>query len=323
MAPLAGSLVPGSGAAPRRSMIVMASSTTGDATPSTALDPESSRFAVQPVEVAHVLVPLDGSPFAERALPVASWIATGVAADMHLVEVVPCDAGEEESGIAVRYLDRVARSHHAAAWDVVEGNHVGATLADAVGTAPGRLACMATHGRGRSVPLGSVAVFLLEHTSRSVVLVGPDARVVVAADAPIVVAVDGSTRDDVLVPVALGWADCLRRPLKVVTVAEPAPAGYREAGRFQRARGPAEPERYVQSLAARAEAAGVVVSGNVIYDPVSVRDGLVPFLDRTAALVVLGSRHRPGLGRMVLGSHAVRIVHDAPVPALVVPMPPR
>jgi nucleotide-binding universal stress UspA family protein len=303
-------------------MIVMVSSTTGDATPSTVPDPESPRLAVQPVEVAHVLVPLDGSPFAERALPVASWIATGVAADMHLVEVVPCDAGEE-SEVAIRYLDRVARSHRAAAWDVVEGNDVGATLAEAVGTGPGRLACMATHGRGRSVPLGSVAVFLLEHTSRSVVLVGPDARVVVAADAPIVVAVDGSTRDDVLVPVALGWADRLRRPLKVVTVAEPAPAGYREAGRFQRARGPAEPERYVQSLAARAEAAGVVVSGNVIYDPVGVRDGLVPFLDRTAALVVLGSRHRPGLGRMVLGSHAVRIVHDAAVPALVVPMPPR
>lgn len=28
------------------------------------------------------------------------------------------------------------------------------------------------------------------------------------------------------------------------------------------------------------------------------------------------------LGRMVLGSHAVRIVHDAAVPALVVPLPP-
>jgi nucleotide-binding universal stress UspA family protein len=53
-----------------------------------------------------------------------------------------------------------------------------------------------------------------------------------------------------------------------------------------------------------------------------VRDGLVPFLDRTAALVVVGSRHREGLGRMVLGSHSVHIVHDATVPALVVPVPP-
>jgi nucleotide-binding universal stress UspA family protein len=301
-------------------MMVMASSTTDDATPPTTPDREAPPFAVHPVDVAHVFVPLDGSPFAERALPVASWIATGVDADVHLVEVVPSDAEEESEG-AIRYLDSAARSHRAAAWDVVEGDDVGSTLAGALGTTAGRLACMATHGRGRSIPLGSVAVFLLQRTSRPIVLVGPNARAVTTDDAPIVVAVDGTTRDDVLLPAALGWAVRLRRPLEIVTVAEPAPPGYADANRIRRARGPADPERHLQSLAARAETEGVAISCHVIYDPVSVRDGLVDFLDRTAALVVLGSRHRPGLGRMVLGSHAVRIVHDAAVPALVVPMP--
>jgi nucleotide-binding universal stress UspA family protein len=52
-----------------------------------------------------------------------------------------------------------------------------------------------------------------------------------------------------------------------------------------------------------------------------VRDGLIAFLDRTAALVVLGSHHRPGVGHMVLGGHAVHLVHDAAVPAVVVPLP--
>ena len=89
------------------------------------------------------------------------------------------------------------------------------------------------------------------------------------------------------------------------------------------ARGPAEPERYVDSLCARAAGAGVALASHVIYDPVSVRDGLTPFLNRTAALVVLGSRQRPGLGQMVLGGHAVHIVHDAAVPAVVVPLPPK
>jgi nucleotide-binding universal stress UspA family protein len=302
-------------------MLVMTGSTTGDVAPWSGLGPEPTRFTVEPVDVAHVLVPLDGSPFAERALPAATWIAAGLAADTHLVEVVPSEAGEEAEA-AIRYLDSVARSHRAAAWDVVEHNDVGAALADAVASTPGRLACLATHGRGRSLPLGSVAVFLLEHSSRPAVLVGPDARVVIATDAPIVVAVDGTTRDDVLVPVALGWAARLRRPLQIVTVAEPAPSGYWGASRVRRAWGPAKPERYVQSLAARAGNEGVAARGQVVYDPVSVRDGLVPLLDRTAALVVLGTRHRPGLGRMVLGSHAVRIVHDSAVPALVVPMPP-
>ena len=298
----------------------MAGSTTGDATPLTGLGPEPP-FVAQPVEVAQVVVPLDGSPFAERALPVAAWIAAGVGADVHVVEVVPCEA-EEESEDAIRYLDSVALQHHAAAWDVVERNDVGAALADTMGSPPGRLACLATHGRGRSGCLGSVAVSLLQRSSRPVVLVGPVARAVTAADAPIVVAVDGRTRDDVLVPVALGWAARLGRRLDIVTVAEPAPHWYLEGARPRQARGPAEPERYVESLAARAEGAGVAIAPRAIYDPISVRDGLVPFLNRTAALVVVGSRHRQGLGRTVLGSHAVRIVHDAAVPALVVPLPP-
>jgi nucleotide-binding universal stress UspA family protein len=301
-------------------MNAMADSTAGDALPLGTRDPPPP-FVTRPVDVAHVVVPLDGSPFAERALPVAAWVAAGVGADVHVVEVVPCDAEAESEG-AIRYLDSVARSHRAAAWDVVESEDVGSVLADAVEGSPGRLACLATHGRGRSLLLGSVAVSLLERSTRPAVLVGPVAREVTAVDAPIVVAVDGTVGDDALVPVALGWAARLGRRLDVVTVAEPARPGYPGAARTQRARGPAEPERYLDSIAARAEGAGVAVGSHVIHDPASVRHGLIPFLNRTAALVVLGSRHRPGLGQLVLGGHAVHIVHDAAIPAVVVPMPP-
>ena len=101
----------------------------------------------------------------------ATWLATGLGGLTELVEVVPCDAAEE-SEAAIRYLDRVARSHHAAVWDVVERNEVGAALADTVAANPRRLVCLATHGRGRSLPLGSVSVFLLEHSRWPVVLVG-------------------------------------------------------------------------------------------------------------------------------------------------------
>jgi nucleotide-binding universal stress UspA family protein len=301
--------------------MAMTGSTSGDTIPSTGLDPQPPPLLAQPLEVAHVLVPLDGSPFAERVLPVAMWVAAGLGADVHLVEVVPCEAQEEAEG-AIRYLRSVARQHHAAAWDIVERNDVGAALADTAGSAPGRLACLATHGEGRSVPLGSVAVSLLQRSNQPVVLVGPVARAVTAADAPIVAAVDGTTRDDVLVSVALGWAARLERRLDIVTVGEPAPRWYLEGARPRQARGPAGPERYVESLAARADGAGVTIAPRVIYDPLSVQDGLVPFLNRTAALVVVGSRHHQGLGRMVLGSHAVRIAHDAAVPAVVVPLPP-
>lgn len=289
--------------------------TTGPAQPRAGAGAGS--FPAEPVDVTHVVVPLDGSPFAERALPVAAWAAEGLGADIHLVEVV---TGDEDVEGAIRYLDSAARRHHATSWDVVQQDDVVGAVADAVAATPGRMACMATHGRDRAAALiGSVAAALLGRSSEPVLLAGPDARPVPASDAPVVVAVDGTPRDEPLVTVALGWAAALGRGLEVVTVAEPTPAGYREPTR--RARGPADPEAYLGALVARASGAGVAVTSQVVYEPVSVRDGLVPLLDRRAALVVLGSRRRTGVPRLVLGSHAARIVHDATVPALAVPLP--
>ena len=297
----------------------MAAPTADDSAPSTRPPADPAPLTAEAAEVTRLVVPLDGSPFAERALPVAAWVAAGVGADVHLVEIVSSD---EDTEGAIRYLDSVSRRHHVTGWDVFQRNDVGEALADAVAGSPGGMACLATHGRDRSATLlGSVAASLLDRSRRPVVLVGPEARGVTASDAPVVVAVDGTTCDEELVPVALGWAARLARRLEIVTVAEPAPAGYREGPAPRRARGPDEPETYVASLVARTEGSGVVVAPRVVYDPVSVHNGLVPLLDRSAALVVLGSRHRLGVPRMVLGSHAARIVHDALVPALVVPVP--
>ncbi|HET6953734.1 MAG TPA: universal stress protein [Acidimicrobiales bacterium] len=276
----------------------------------------STPFTAATVDVAHIVVPLDGSPFAERALPVAAWAADATGARLRLVEVVHSD---EEAEGATRYLDAVTRQRHAHAWDVLRGDDVPAVLAEAVTAVTGGLACLATHGRDRSVAvLGSVAASVLDASDRPVLLAGPSAQPVEPTDAPVVVAVDGTDRDERLMPVALGWAARLGRRLLVVTVAEPAPPGPR--GAPSRARGPDDPEGYVASLAARSTGTGVTVEGQVVYDPVSVRDGLVPHLDRVAALVVVGSRRRDGLPRLVLGTHAARLVHDAPVPALAVPL---
>ena len=300
----------------------MVQSMAGDDTPTARPSTDPAPLTAEPVEVSHIVVPLDGSPFAERALPVAAWVAGALGADMHLVEVVPPREGEEACEGAIRYLDSVSRRHGATSWDVVQDADVGQALSETVAGSPGRLACLATHGRDRSAAvLGSVAASLLARSDRPAVLVGHEGRTVTAEDAPVVVAVDGTGRDEALVPVALGWAARLGRRLEIVTVAEPAPAGHREAAAPRRARGPADPEGYVESLAARTGRAGVTVASRVIYDPVSVRNGLVPLLDRTVALVVLGSGRSGSVPRLVLGSHAARVVHDAAVPALVVPLP--
>jgi nucleotide-binding universal stress UspA family protein len=300
----------------------MVGSATDDATPAARPGSGPIAFTTDPVEVGHVVVPLDGSPFSERALPVAAWVAARLDADVHLVEVVPPAEGQEGCEGAIRYLDSVARRHRATGWEVVQDTDVGQALSETVAIGPGRVACIATHGRDRSAAvIGSVAASLLERSDRPAILVGPAGRPVTAEDAPVVVAVDGTRRDEALLPVALGWAARLGRRLEIVTVAEPAPPGHREEAAPRRARGPAEPEAYVESLVARASGAGVTVASRAVYDPISVRDGLVPLIDRTAALVVLGSGRRQAVPLMVLGSNAARVVHDAAVPALVVPLP--
>ena len=295
----------------------MATSTADDLS-AASYETGSSQFACEPVRVARILVPLDGSPFAERALPVARWAAAQLGADMHVVEVAP---GDDEADGAVRYLGSVTRRNHAASWDVLQQDDVGAALAQAVASHPGVMACMATHGSDRSAGLlGSVAASLLGRSDRPVLLTGPGARAVTADEAPVVVAVDGTPQDELLIPVALSWAAKLARRLEIVTVVESAPA-WRRGGWPPEPSGAAKPEEYLDSLVARAAGNGVAVVSQVVHDPVSVREGLVSLLDRTAALVVLGSRHRPSEAQPVLGTHAARIVHDLSIPALAVPVP--
>jgi nucleotide-binding universal stress UspA family protein len=284
----------------------MAASSSGKTTPSTRADTGSAPLTARPVEVTSIVVPLDGSPFAERALAVADWVGARLDAGVHPVEVVGDD---EEAEGAIRYLDSVTRRHHGSRWDVFQRDDVARILADLVASSPGRMACMATHGGERSgAPVGSTASAVVAGSDRPVILVGPEARVVPTGDGPVVVAVDGSRQDDSLVAVALGWAAELGCPVEIVTVAEPG--------------GPAEPGSYVASLAARAADASPGLLSTVVYGPVGLRDGLVPLLaERTAALVVLGSRHRRGGPGPGLGDDATRLVHDAPAPAVVVPPP--
>lgn len=275
----------------------------------------------EPRPIRRIVVPVDGSPFAERALPVAAWVAGALDAPVHLVEVVDEDDGADG---AIHYLDDLAHRHGAAQWDLVRDVHPGEAIVRAGGAVPSHLVCLATHGRDRSAAaLGSVAMDVLQRAAAPVLLVGPGARPPCADDAPVVAALDGSPGDDVVVRVAAEWAGRLRRGLVVATVAEPVPSPFRRDRPVRRARGPADPEAYAARLAviaAGAAPAGTHVDARVVYDPVSVRDGVVRLVDRTTALLVLGTHRRARPLRAVLGSHAARIVHDLEVPALVVPL---
>src|ERR687897_1925600 len=115
-----------------------------DATPTGRPGSGPASFVAEPVEVGPTVVPLDVSPFSERALPVAASVAAGLGADIHLVEVVTWHEREEGYEAAIRYLDSVSRRQRATGWDVVQHDDLRQALSEAVAGFPGRVARLAT-----------------------------------------------------------------------------------------------------------------------------------------------------------------------------------
>jgi nucleotide-binding universal stress UspA family protein len=181
------------------------------------------------------VVPVDGSRLAERALPVASWLAQAVRGSLHLVQVVGSGADLVRAG---SYLDALARRHGAAGWDVLPDGDAAPAIVTATGADGAGLACLATHGRDRSAALvGSVVADVLARARGPVVLVGPKARPATDGDAPVVAALDGSPQDAVVLAVARDAASTLGRRLVVATVAEPVPGSVHEGRPLRRAEG--------------------------------------------------------------------------------------
>lgn len=152
---------------------------------------------------APIIAPLDGSPEAERALPLAAAFAQAGQRPLLLVTVaapLPAFAGMEMSypGVALptgvdqpedrlreglRYLGAVRRKLQAdtpglAVQTMGRMGQVAPTVADLAAAHPGCLVVMTTHGRGRALRLllGSVATELLSLTPAPVFIVPPRSR---------------------------------------------------------------------------------------------------------------------------------------------------
>lgn len=133
----------------------------------------------------HILVPLDGSPRAEQALPLAAQVARASDGSVLLLQVIcpPIDYGgglaqapllseqviETEQAVASHYLDRVANARDlagiATTTDIVFGLPAQDILAEAQSQAVD-LIVMCSHGRSGFMrwALGSVAQKVAQHS---------------------------------------------------------------------------------------------------------------------------------------------------------------
>src|SRR5919199_6089435 len=271
-----------------------------------------------------IMVPLDGSELAERALPCAEQLGVATGATLHLVHAVelvpPPTVGfalaympgrihgnlvAQETQQATAYLDKM-RERVAAT-----GAHVGteqmlgdvtAILLDYERDAGIDVVVMCSHGRTglTRFVLGSVAEHLLRHGTAPVLLVRPFGDAVTLEQA--VVPLDGSERAEE----ALRVVDHLARGvvhevtlLRVIGAAEEGP----------------EAERYLDEVAQRLAQEHLACSRRVTQgDPAEA----IIDVAGTDKLVVMVTRGRSGLARWALGSVADRVAHGGVAAVLLV-----
>lgn len=259
--------------------------------------------------ISTIVVPLDGSDFSQKALPVADQVARRLQVPLSLLTSGWGSTVDELE----RYLSAEAASLSVATTTTVVPDTFPATAISQAVEGRDAIVVMATHGRsglGKAI-LGSVAEDVLRGTDRPLMLVGPGADPGAAlGEGPLVVSTDGSETSASIVPWASTWAEALGLPVRLVTVtrADGTPLGSDDG---------TELETRLTSMADAIRAAGVEVE----VETLTGNDAATALVDLAnnlpAGLLAMATHGRTGLARTALGSTAMRVVHDARCPVLV------
>jgi nucleotide-binding universal stress UspA family protein len=258
-----------------------------------------------------ILVPLDGSPAAERALAPAHELArrTGVPL-LLLSRVFPGEAGVRIAYLAV-VADRLARDVDVE-FQVVDRESIPDAILDGLGS--DTLVCMSSHGRGglaRGV-MGSVTEALLRLIDRPTLVVGPRAAEAASFDGRVVACVDGSAESERCIEPARQWANALELPLWLVQVADVSRPAEDVVD------GDVLESGHLASLSRRVDG---VRAWDLLHgkSPARALADVAASESDPVALLVMATHGRTGWDRLHLGSVTTATVHAAGVPVLVVP----
>jgi len=299
----------------------------------------------------NILVPLDGSRFAEAALPLATRLARSTGARIHLImahEPVPALVGmgdtpplvdvdwrnrdEEHSYLAAMSGELLREGFPLVHYRDLEGAP-GPALCEEVDRIMADLVVMATHGRGAigRLWLGSVADHLVRHLSIPVLLVHP-----AEAEAPvdpvirsILVGLDLSPESESILDPVVRLAQITDAHVTLVHVLEPMLDGLAMGMPYATAI-PVEvleeqrtaAQRRLDRLADRLRNQGLSVSARLVQSGLAA-DGLLETLDdKRFDLLALTTHGRSGVRRLILGSVADKVIRGARKPVLSL-RPPR
>jgi nucleotide-binding universal stress UspA family protein len=254
-----------------------------------------------------ILVPLDFSEEADRALPIARALADASGHRLEVIVVSGCPPQADSDAGEVAWHARNIRVgvdaiHVDTGEDVPGGILAEADLRNAT-------LCVATHVRGPAADLvmHSVANELIRRDG-PIVLVGPRLPPTRRRVANVLACVDGSPSSAGIVPAVAAWAtamDVKARVVEAVRAADAPSAGHSAA-----------------EACAALQGAGVDAHWDVVEADHPANGLLLAAAEMDAPLVAIGRRrHRRGVGHPPLGAVARELVRHSPDPVLVVPEP--
>jgi nucleotide-binding universal stress UspA family protein len=295
-----------------------------------------------------ILVPLDGSPLAERALPHAEKLAAEAGARLVLMRAarVPPFAAGDAAEVQLAVMDEAEeylatlRAAYAERGIAVETaapyGDPAQWIVDEVSLRGIDAIVMATHGRSglSHLALGSVAESVLAHSPVPVLVIraGSDDRAPAADPARVIVPLDGSTFAEAALAAAHDLAETIGAEVVLATTVIPPQAPVTDG--FGHVISYVDQELEAQRAIAAAYLGGVAqrfAAEHGIPRPrtvVTVGDPATAMADvaaaEGAAYVVMSTHGRTGLRRALLGSVAGEVLRHGSTPLLLVrPAPAR
>ena len=289
-----------------------------------------------------ILVPLDGSTFAEAALPMAMRLSRRTGADLELITVhepIPSFAYDEWESAAeewsIGYLSEVGKrlqGHTGGAIEsVVRSGRVSEALARRAEETHVDLIVMATHGRGALTRawLGSVADAFVRHAPCPVILVRPEegGPPDLEEEPPletILVPLDGSELSEAIVEPASALAEtfgarlvllrAVAYPLEIASPYLPHTVQMNQEI-VEEAREAAI--SYLESAAVTPRERGIEVEVEATVDAQAGHAILKALEEWKGDLVAMSTHGRGGVARVFLGSAADKVIRGAHKPVLV------
>ncbi len=286
-----------------------------------------------------ILVPLDGSAFSERALPMATMLARVLRAQVILARaasasVFPgadptkaqCQAVEEAQAYLSALAAGLSEQDLNLEVAVPYGDAAESILLE-IGLRSADLVVMCTHGRsglGRWI-YGSVAEQVLARSPAPVLLVRPTGEATMLGPEPeqtsLLVPLDGSAFAETALPHAALLARAFGGPILLLRTVEPPMAAYAYAEvslvKLSSVELHQEAESYLEEVAQRLRSAGLAVQ-------TVVREGwpadVIAYQGAALgpSLIVMATHGRTGVARLLLGSVALEVVRRSPLPVMLI-----